>query len=312
MSKYSKLPCTYSLDKQEKLIVRKLIENNIPNYNQSNFDEFMKACFHVSLKLPKKIIDWSLQVRENNIGLIKNLPLEELIPNTPTVRYELDSIPMFSDSVLSTISALFGYIYTFKGKFTIRHIHNIYPALGDENSQLGYSKGELEWHVEDGFHNDRADWIGLLCLRGNENAKTKIARSKDILEHSVLPNVLFKPYFNLRFDDSFDESMQSTLVKTSVFNKVEDNYEIIFDPFYTVCEDDEAAKALHFVKEIAEIVHQEVILEPGDAVFFNNKKTIHSRTAFSPKMKGSDRWLKRVLVLEKPSPQTQLINGTII
>ena len=206
---------------------------------------------------------------------------------------------------------MFGHVYTFEGKFTIRHIHNIYPTFGDENSQLGYSNGELEWHVEDGFHNDRANWIGLLCLRGDANVITKIARSKDIAEHSVLPNILFQPCFNLRFDDSFDESMQSTFAKTKVFNDVGNEYEIIFDPYYTECKSEEATEALTLVKNIAEEVYQKVVLEKGDAVFFDNRKAIHARTSFIPKMDGSDRWLKRVLVMEESYLNKKLINGTI-
>ena len=204
MQHNSNPPCNYSLDEGEKTLVKKLIEENVPNYHPSNYNEFMQACFQTAQKLPNTILNWSKQVKQNNIGVIKNLPLDEPIPNTPTERYVLDDIAMLSDSVIGTISALFGHVYTFEGKFTIRHIHNIYPTFGDENSQLGYSNGELEWHVEDGFHNDRANWIGLLCLRGDANVITKIARSKDIAEHSVLPNILFQPCFNLRFDDSFE------------------------------------------------------------------------------------------------------------
>jgi L-asparagine oxygenase len=311
MLNHSKLPCNYTLDEGEKAFVKKIIEENVPSYYPNNYHEFMQACFQTAQKLPNTILNWSQQVKQNNIGVIKNLPLDEPIPNTPIERYMLDDIAMLSDSVIGTISALFGHVFTFDGKYTTRHIHNIYPTFGDKNTQLGYSNGELEWHVEDGFHHDRANWIGLLCLRSDINVVTKIARSKDIAEHSVLPNILFEPYFNLRFDDSFDESMQSTVVKTKVFNNVSNEYEIIFDPYYTDCESEEATEALALVKSIAEEVHQKVILEKGDAVFFDNIKTIHARTSFTPKMDGSDRWLKRVLVIEESCLKKKLINGTI-
>jgi hypothetical protein len=60
-------------------------------------------------------------------------------------------------------------------------IHDIFPIKECENEQLGTgSLQTLWWHNEDAFHDYRADYIGMACLRNPDNVATTIASIDDV------------------------------------------------------------------------------------------------------------------------------------
>ena len=53
------------------------------------------------------------------------------------------------------------------------------PGTGMEFTQTGRSSSVmLDWHVEDGFREDRCDYVSLICLRGDPAAASQYAQRK--------------------------------------------------------------------------------------------------------------------------------------
>jgi alpha-ketoglutarate-dependent taurine dioxygenase len=40
-----------------------------------------------------------------------------------------------------------------------------------------------------------------------------------------------------------------------------------------------------------------VVLQPGDAIFIDNRRVVHGRAPFRARYDGTDRWLKRINVM---------------
>lgn len=301
----------YVLSDREREVVESVIKENVPQYSFQNYSDFCIGCRKAADQLPDSIITWRNDVLTKKAGVLGNLPIDEKLPDTPTTRGILDHTPLFADSVIGTISVLFGTLYTFEGKTTNRHIHNIYPIFGDEYTQLGSSKVALEWHVEDGFHPERPDWVGLFCLRGDTKAETRIARAKDLMLQVDYVEEARNHIFKLRIDDSFNTETHSTYIPTYIISGAKDDPEIVFDPAYTLVEDDKDVLILNAVSKSADEVQCSVTLSSGELLFFDNRRVIHGRTSYNPKMDGQDRWLKRVLITSKAQLIGKLNNGTI-
>lgn len=116
--------------------------------------------------------------------LLRGLPiLPHEIGYTPTdfltrpVSVELDRI----DAMLLLLTGVLGDPFSFATQQLGRIILNVFPVREHQYEQLGSgSTTKLEWHNEDAFHNRRADWLGLLCLRNHEGATTHFANTKKL------------------------------------------------------------------------------------------------------------------------------------
>lgn len=314
----SSVVATLILTDDEKAEIEKAIRVNVPSYYPETYEAFMSGCLSAAAALPSNIHKWSDRAKELKIGLIRNLPIDSFLPTTPTAKHAVEHMSMLADSVIGTISALFGTVYTIEGKGSGRHIHNMYPVPGDEYTQLGSSSQvDLEWHTEEAFHPARPDWLSLLCLRGDVEAATKVARAKDLrLEPDVL-QTLREFRFKLRIDETYTVDDAHTgdtsiaYVKTSVLTGANTDPEIVLDPAYTIFEDETEIDAVEAVAYAAERVQQEFTLTNGDLLIVHNRRVVHGRTSFRPRMDGTDRWLKRAYILEASKWTSRLKNGVI-
>ena len=291
--------------------IERAVRLNVPPYSPQTYAEFFAGCQKAAKEFPSGIYDWRDQARMSDWGLIQNLPLDSDLPATPTERNGADEILLFADGVIGSISTLFGTIFNIAGKARGRHIMNVYPVLGDEYTQLGSSKVELEWHVEEAFHRARPDWLALFCLRGDSNAVTKLARARDLQLPIGIITSLKEQHFKLRVDETYVGQTDSSLYTTTILSGRSENPEIILDPAYTVFEDTNQAQTLASVISAAENSRKEFKLTPGDLLIFNNRHVVHARSSFSPRMDGSDRWLKRMFILEDSSLVFQLHDGVL-
>ena len=61
--------------------------------------------------------------------------------------------------------------------------------------------------------------------------------------------------------------------------------------------DTEAAAALRALHTRLDEVHMSHVMSPGDLLIFDNKRVVHSRTPFTARFDGTDRWLMRTMKL---------------
>lgn len=254
--------------------------------------------------------------RNNNIGDVPPTPTESIDDETITPESR-NTLLKFGEILGTPV----GYIQEQNGKL----IQNLYPVKKTETDQISTSsKVVLEMHTETAFHPYRPSAVLLLCLRGDDSAATTYADSFDIVsqlsEESI--ETLQKNWFTTQIDQSFrtngEENMEmvTPVLQESSESSV-DKYKLTYDSFFMKAKgvDDEsqalAERALDEFRRAVEKCTKEVVLKTGDLLVINNKYTIHGRKPFTPRYDGTDRWLQRMLVIDR-LPPVQHINGNVI
>ncbi len=205
-------------------------------------------------------------------------------------------------------------------------VHDISPVKGQETGQTGSSsKEELFFHTEDAFHPYRGDYLGMMCLRNQNQAATTLASNQIIsrLTRDEI-NKLFEPRFVIRPDasqfekhrfakvdelseDDFEKFLQYSDAKISKMNTTPEPTAIFFgDPaspyirvdchVYMDALDEEAEAAIHAFNRAVQEEQIDLELKAGEICFIDNYRAVHGRKAFNyaARYDGTDRWLKRV------------------
>jgi len=304
-------PPVHTLSPAERSGFELAVRKQVPPYSGATYASFIEGCRIAASLLPLSIFRWRDRVRASEFGLIRNVPVDAQLPATPTERHAGDRYPLIADRVIGTIASLFGTLYNIEGKTTGKHIMNLYPVIGDEYTQLGSSKVELEWHVEEAFHPARPTWLALLCIRGDKGVVTKVARAQDLnLEASVIAT-LREPRFKLRIDETYSSDGLPSLRPIALLSGPNNNPDIVLDPAYTVVDNRAEAAAISAVTAAADRSHHEYVLRAGDLLVFNNRRTVHARSSFHPRMDGSDRWVKRAYILDDTDWEPRLKDGFV-
>jgi Fe(II)/alpha-ketoglutarate-dependent arginine beta-hydroxylase len=205
-------------------------------------------------------------------------------------------------------------------------VHDISPVKGQENDQTGSSSNEeLFFHTEDAFHPYRGDYLGMMCLRNQNQAATTLA-SNQIISRLTKDQIsrLFEPRFVIRPDasqfekhrfakvdelseDDFEKFLQYSDAKISKMNNRPEPTAIFFgDPaspyirvdchVYMDALDDEAEAAIQAFNRAVHEAQIELELKAGEICFIDNFRAVHGRKPFNypAKYDGTDRWMKRV------------------
>ncbi|MFF5262415.1 TauD/TfdA family dioxygenase [Actinomadura viridis] len=241
---------------------------------------------------------WLEPVRAYGLGLLSGVRLDEPLPATPHERGAGPSLPV-ADTVIGAVAASLGVLFTIDGKADPRHVHDVYFIPEDAATQLGTGCSRLEWHVEDGCHPTRPDWVILLCLRGGPDVVTSVARCADMRFSRQERELLEGTPVRLRLDDSFQGAGDQEF-GVPTLSTTRQGLEIIYDPAYTV-RDAMTDRIVSLVSREAAEVRHDVVLRAGDVLVFNNRRAIHARTGFDPSQGSGDRWVKRALVLADPA-----------
>lgn len=201
-----------------------------------------------------------------------------------------------------------------------RLVTDVVPAPGMEDSLVSSSSHtELGWHTEDAFSPYRADFVGLLCLRSPDLTATTIGHLDAEALPADLGRVLREPRFHIRPDASHDAALNSgpaDVERADAFGRLEEVRRRpaliplidghpqapvlrIDGDFVTAAEGDgEAAEALVWLTEHLTASLYDFPLLPGDMGFIDNRNVVHGRRPFNPRYDGTDRWLKRINVVE--------------
>ena len=80
---------------------------------------------------------------------------------------------------------------------------------------------------------------------------------------------------------------------------------------WTQRENEEEARAVAAVEAASYDVQQVFTLSAGDLLVFDNRRVVHTRSAYEARMDGTDRWLKRAFVLDNPTWCSRLRGGLV-
>lgn len=221
---------------------------------------------------------------------------------TPYLREEI-----YQCLLMSAVGEIFSYRTLEQGRF-LRHVTPDHEKANDQVA--GSSNVTLEWHTEEAFHPARGDFQSLMCYRNHERAETQLAEVDDLELPEWVWRTLRQARFYIRPDQAHHPGEYDGDSDSEVFRNVIDLIEnphprplvtgpqhcpflVVDQAFMEPVEDDvEAREALHALLEALNAANQEIVLDPGDVLLFDNQRAPHGRSAFTPLWGPNKRWLR--------------------
>jgi L-asparagine oxygenase len=235
--------------------------------------------------------------------LIRGLPVDP-VPPTPDHADYARGVSLPAARVFSLAAALVGEQYGFLPELAGRIVQDILPVAGFEDTQQSISsRALLELHCETVFTDNRADVIGLLCLRPDPErvagtVLTSTSMFLPLLDDKTVA-ILHEPRFSTTVDGSFLRGAGIGYPITIGPIRVLDGNirpRLRCDFAETKGLDDEAQAALDALYKAACASLIEVRLDAGDLLFIDNHDAFHGRTSFTFHGRADDRWLLRTFI----------------
>lgn len=262
-----------------------------------------------------------LDDRKHGLVIGRNLVDDDGIGRTPLGWQHADTRASRTHAFLIMLyGSLLGDVVGWATQQDGRLVTDVVPTPGMEQSLVSSSSTtELGWHTEDAFSPYRADFVGLLCLRSPQLTATTIGH----LDLEAMPErvarVLRRPRFHILPDTSHEAALNTDPAaagRADAFGRLDrvrrepplvalleghaDAPVLRIDGDFVVAAegDPEAAAALDWlVGHLGDSLY-DFPLAAGDMGFIDNRNVVHGRRPFTPRYDGTDRWLKRVNVVE--------------
>lgn len=237
------------------------------------------------------------------------------VPRTPSSLAEAaDLCPEIRERLLATIAPL-GFTFGYPREQDGRLVQDLFPIESTSHRQVSTSSlVDLGMHTETAFHPYKPDYVVLLCLRSDPTAETTHAAIDDIV--AALPSwalaVLREPRFVTTVDESFlahDET--DTEFTVTPLTGEGDAMRLVYDEKLMRGTDPEAERALTALADAVRTSTRATVLRTGDLLIIDNHRAVHGRSQFSPRFDGTDRWLRRVMVLRTTPPASE-IHGHLV
>ncbi|GAA3397592.1 TauD/TfdA family dioxygenase [Cryptosporangium minutisporangium] len=252
-------------------------------------------------EIRQRFIDF--KIGRSGVGgfVLAGIPLDDaaLGPTPLQIPWQSESAELRRvDAILLLLGSLLGDPFSHVGVQEGRLILDICPLHGNEETQLASSSsGGLAWHNEDAYHDFRADWLLLMCLRNPQAAATSFARIRDVPVDARGSDVLFRHEFLISPDSSHSVDANELGLKTiSVLSGDRESPFVRIDPAFMSRDlaNADAGKALAALIDAFDENLQDVVLEAGEVLVIDNLRAVHGRRPFEARYDGHDRWLRSV------------------
>ncbi|MFD1831400.1 TauD/TfdA family dioxygenase [Streptomyces desertarenae] len=265
--------------------------------------EWLDRCRSLSCHLPARLQDRLRAFRHDpgraGMLLIRNLPAAGSVPDTPREGDSVERRATLSASVLCAVSMELGEVVAYRNEKQGALVQNVVPVPGREDQQSNAGSVPLEMHTENAFHPHRPDYVGLLCVRSDHDrtAGLRVACVRAAMEHldAGTRETLRRPLFTTEPPPSFERPDSGTKPHAVLTGDVEDP-DIRIDFHATHATDPWGRQAMDALADAVRAVSEELVLDPADLVYVDNRVALHGRTAFTPRYDGEDRWLQRAFV----------------
>lgn len=315
----------FELSHSEIDMVQTLVHAVKEKYKSDKCENFLADSTSLGYRLPQRLIKFLVdyKTREKGIGtcIVRGMPVcQQRVGNTPLDACQDNSSTTAEEHFyLLLLSSVLGDAFAWGTQQNGKLVHDILPVKEHEYEQIGSGSRELiTLHCEDAFHEFRADYLGLMCLRNPDKVATTLSHFKvsDLsFEHRKL---LFEERFIIRPDNSHlqenngntsdhlegaDEvflkikrELQQGVKIAPLFGSFEEPYVRLDAYFMVEPEDSQCREAYYALCEALERNQDAAVLEPGDVLFVDNYRVLHGRKPFAARFDGQDRWLKRINV----------------
>lgn len=303
----------YELNKEEFSCLEELGEKlSSPKLNEIDSTHFLDRAAIIADEMPVGVREFLRDFRNNSNDygtiLFKGLPQDANLPMTP-----LDD-GIFGEKQVSNAEKAHAMImsklgegrgYSEEKRALI--LQNIYALLSHEYRQENTSSlGDLLGHTEDGFMENRCDFLSLYCHRPDHEkiAKTGVCSSWLAIRRisTKTQAVLRQRRFKVKVPSSFMGGLSEERWSEYMPVISGDLYrpEMCIDLDAMIGTDEIAQKALLEFSEALNSIAVSTVLDAGDLLIIDNKVSMHFRTKFKPRYDGKDRWLQRMKVVVNP------------
>lgn len=269
-------------------------------------DELVDLALAVTPLLPpdlrRRVIEYRRYAPDGDVLLLRGLlPSGVTFPATAASPSAPSSGPAQSAMLLLVgVMVMLGEPFNYSTLYSGRLVQNMVPVRSMEFTQTSQSStGMLDWHCEDSFREDRCDYAGLLCLRGDPSGASKYAQAKDVELSPDLVATLREPRFHVRPDPAHVLPGEVSMRRLAILSGSESAPEIAYDTHHLAPIDDADMAAANALRELGACLDKVAIshvMERGDLLIFDNKRVVHARTPFIARFDGTDRWLMRTMI----------------
>ncbi|MFG2041348.1 TauD/TfdA family dioxygenase [Dactylosporangium sp. NPDC048998] len=260
--------------------------------------EARRTSCHMPSRLREALRGYRYDSGTDGTLAVTNLPIPLTLPPTPNVRDSVERAATVPAALAMLVGLQLGEVIAYRDEKHGALLQNVVPVPALANSQSNGGSVPLEFHTENAFHPNRPDFVALLCLRGAQESSVgtliaPVRRALALLDPSDLA-VLQQNRYATDSPPSFHTAERTA--PHPLLNGAPDDPDILVDFNATHALDDEAAAAMHRLRDVLLAVRTELVLPPGGMVFLDNRMVVHGRGAFAPRYDGSDRWLHRIFV----------------
>ncbi len=277
------------------------------DFDKFSPDEFIDLALAVPPLFPpelrRQLVEYRRRAPGGDVFLLRGLiPSKIAVPPSASTSSARPSGPVAQNAALLLVGIMtvFGEPFNYRSLWDGQLVQNIIPVRGAEYNQTSQgSRGTLDWHVEDGFRDDRCDYAGLLCLRGDPAVGSMYSQAKDLRLPPGLEATLRDKRFKLRPDTAHVFTGDVAERHIAVLTGPTAEPEICYDTHHISpidsndTEASDALRELHACLDDCRGIH---VMEKGDVLIFDNRRVVHARGPFVPRFDGTDRWLMRTMV----------------
>lgn len=270
-------------------------------------DEFvdlaLEANASLAASLRRQVIAYRRYAPEGDVILLRGLlPENAELPATATAPYAPPppGPAQYASLLLTAVTVMLGEPFNYASLYKGRIVQNMVPVRKMEFTQTSQSStGMLDWHCEDSFREDRCDYAGLLCLRGDTSAASKYAQVKDADLSNEQLSILRQPRYHVRPDPAHVLPDDMPMRPLAILSGSESSPEIAYDTHHLEVVDEADGEAETALRDLGVALDKAAIshvMQTGDLLIFDNKRVVHARTPFSARFDGTDRWLMRTMI----------------
>jgi|GEM_PF-1018663 len=247
--------------------------------------------------------------------IIDHFPIDENIPATPIEKEKSTGINgkgIVSELALMAIHSLLDREpYIIEGLRGSLPVNQIVPVKGEEGnkaSSMG-SKENFAPHTDGSPDNNPPEYLSLVALRNEEHASTNLGSVEDLLKKFSADEIetMKKPIFSFNTGSAFASYKEINNLPMLTFN--ENGKPLIRINLAGSRTDSSTGEGKDIIAKLTELTdpdkHQDfvekIVLQKGQALFFDNKRCFHSRDAFERNYdQANSRWLQRIVSNYRP------------
>lgn len=241
--------------------------------------------------------------------IVANLPVQEKLPATPVDGFGDEPELAVMNAVhlgLIRLMRLTPFAVDFENDG--RLIRNVVPNPAAQGTTSSWgSDFEFFWHSDNPhqpFGPPGSDprpyvpqYLTFLAMRNEERVPTEVAAVDDVIVRlgDGLLERLMAAEFEVDAPDSNEVGLTQPLTNAPLLDvDAEGRYRVRYDRGHTTGLTGDAAEALErWCDVLADVPAEEMVLEPGMFMAFDNYRVLHRRRAFIPNPAAAARWLRR-------------------